>query len=54
LRKPTHIFRMTRGTTFRMAAVVPMQLLLKPLSAFIYPRCGGVSRAAKGADCKAA
>jgi hypothetical protein len=29
-------------------------LLLNPLRMFSYARCGGVSRAAKGADCKSA
>jgi len=48
------VLRITRGMTFKMRMEAPMRLLRKPLPLFNYPHSGGVSRAAKGADCKAA
>jgi hypothetical protein len=45
---------MTRGTSFRMTGQGMISLLPNVLRWLTNPRSGGVSRAAKGADCKSA
>jgi hypothetical protein len=45
---------MRRGTRFRMRGPTTTPLLPNPLRMFSYARGGGVSRVAKGADCKSA
>ena len=45
---------MTHGMLFRMAELTMTKPLLKALRVFNYRPRGGVSRAAKGADCKSA
>jgi hypothetical protein len=45
---------MKRGKRFRMTEPAMTKPLPKTLRVFNYRLCGGVSRAAKGADCKSA
>jgi hypothetical protein len=52
--KRAQSFRMRRETRFRMSGAAMTPLLPNPLRMFRYARGGGVSRVAKGADCKSA
>jgi hypothetical protein len=45
---------MKRGKRFRMTEPAMTKPLPKTLRVFNYRLCGGVSRVAKGADCKSA